>query len=106
MGQQPRWHATSASGPPAGLTDGGGQDRRVCAAVTGDEGVDADDDSVRSVASKRAETTCLTTANRGEVAPPVLGHRSGHDGDGRRTADGGYGRSSALGGEEGGGDVQ
>ena len=63
MGQQPHWHATSACGPLAGLTDGGGQDRRACAAVTGDEGVDAEDDSVRSVASKRAQTTSLTTAN-------------------------------------------
>ena len=35
VGPQPRWQATSASGPPAGLTDGGGQDRRVVAVIGG-----------------------------------------------------------------------
>ena len=74
--------------------------------MAGGEGLDASVDALRSEASKRTHPTRLTTANQVKAAPPVVGHRSDHDGDGRRMADGGYGGASALGGEEGGGDVQ
>ena len=75
-------------------------------AVADGGGVDRDDDALRSEASKRAHSTGLAMANQEKAAPLVLGHRSDHDEDGRRTADGGYGGSSALGGEEEGGEVQ
>ena len=106
MGQQSRWHATSASGPLAGLTGAGRPGPARRGAVTDGGDLDGGGDSRRAVTEDRAHWTRLTTANQEKAAPPVLGHRSDHDDDGRRTADGGHGGSSALGGEEEGGEVQ
>ena len=68
-------------------------------------GADADGDTRHQETNDYTQTTHLPTVNQERAAPLPLGHWRSHDDDERRTADGGYGATRDLGGEEEDGDV-
>ena len=83
VGHQPRWHATSACGPPAGLT-GAGRPGPARARGGRRQAADGSVDPRRTSPSGGYQTSLRVEEAQLTVAPPANGRRSDEDNDDRR----------------------